>query len=1038
MKAYFKVWLMVLALALGALLNILGLISTVSGLRRITSVLAQAPQVEPMTDAYGNVVRNGERRFNYLVEKQGGFTRVELDEQGQIVSRQSLLESPFETIMVPPTEAAISSLTSQIGGSDPSLLELEWKYGLYGSGIGLSRISVFDIDGDSTLEMIMGGSSGGGFGPDDFWYVVKRIGPDTYDQVWVSDLYSASINRIAVADVDVSGIGEIYVGLSNRNVHVYDGLTLEEISSFTADGTIRALAVADVDGDSSQEIVTSDGSRIYVYSALSFTLEWASTAYGGGDLAVGNVDADPAPEIVTTTNGGHGYVLDGASHVLEWDYIDSFGNIVELGDIDNDGMAEIVGAATWYKITVFDADIRTPKWQIPAGLDIGALHVADTDGDGVTEILFGDGQWGSIHCYDGVTQTQRWSIGNPKHGVTDIALGDVNNDGVLEVLWGAGATDTGTDHLFIADTATRLIEWRNIHLDGPLSAVDVGDVDDDGQDEIVMVSFKSGSGYNDGIIHIFDATTHALEWRSTDLPDISAWTGVKSVKIGDVDDDGDTEFVIATADLYDGLIQIYNGQTHTPERQSAQYYGASFTALAIDDVDNDSQTEIVVGQDREHTGATGVYLIVFDGATATEEWKSIGLGTYWGYVYDIELSDVDDDGHIEIIASLAGERIYVYDGVTHQLDWLAAISAYALDAFDVDTDGEEEILVGRNGGVVEVYDGSTFTIETSFNLGTGAITGLLVDDINQDGSYEWLVAESTNLSIFNGTTKELMWQRTSMGRSVGYFNHINSRDIDNDGNKEIVLGTSLALYQFDVAAEALEVSTTYFPIILNNYCPPVYADDFSDPGSGWPINDTGNTLYEYLNGEYRVLVGNTDWSAGARPDFKASNYIVAVDVRNATGVYGSYGIIFGLSEDWNQFYTFEIYPPGDYAIFRYSSNTWILLTSGYSTSINIGTATNRLKVERNGSLIRAYANGQLLRSISDGSYTGSRHVGLIASSYNQPNVDARFDNFAVYPLACGAAATALGEGDETPDLDGEATGVGLPGHWESGQNCRSK
>jgi hypothetical protein len=35
-------------------------------------------------------------------------------------------------------------------------------------------------------------------------------------------------------------------------------------------------------------------------------------------------------------------------------------------------------------------------------------------------------------------------------------------------------------------------------------------VDDDGKDEIVMVSFESESGYDEGIIYIFDALTHEL------------------------------------------------------------------------------------------------------------------------------------------------------------------------------------------------------------------------------------------------------------------------------------------------------------------------------------------------------------------------------------------------------------------------------------------------------------------------------------------------------------------------------------------------
>jgi hypothetical protein len=227
--------------------------------------------------------------------------------------------------------------------------------------------------------------------------------------------------------------------------------------------------------------------------------------------------------------------------------------------------------------------------------------------------------------------------------------------------------------------------------------------------------------------------------------------------------------------------------------------------------------------------------------------------------------------------------------------------------------------------------------------------------------------------------------------------------------------------------------------MFRNYCPPLYFDDFSDSGSGWPIHDSGSSRREYLAGEYRILLRNTDWWAGAKSGFKASNYIVAVDVRNVTGVDGTYGLLFGLSDNWTQFYSVEIRTNGEYQILRYNSSSgWTTLAQGSSGSINTGTATNRLKVERNGSRIRAYANGQFLASVSDGSYTGLRHVGLIASSINQPNVDARFDNFTVYPVTCGAAATALGDASGTLDPDGGATETDQPDGWAEGANRKSK
>ena len=167
-----------------------------------------------------------------------------------------------------------------------------------------------------------------------------------------------------------------------------------------------------------------------------------------------------------------------------------------------------------------------------------------------------------------------------------------------------------------------------------------------------------------------------------------------------------------------------------------------------------------------------------------------------------------------------------------------------------------------------------------------------------------------------------------------------------------------------------------------------------------------------------MLVKNTNWSLLVSPGLKTNDSILSVDVRNATGVYGSYGLLFGLSDDFSQFYDFEIDPLGNYAIFQYGSGTFTPLVQSSSVGIQTGTAINRIKLERNGSLIKVYANGQLLTSISDGSYTGLRRVGLIAFSYAQHNVDVRFDNFKVYDVACESIATTLSMAG--PMMDGAA------------------
>jgi len=502
-------------------------------------------------------------------------------------------------------------------------------------------------------------------------------------------------------------------------------------------------------------------------------------------MGVGNVDADATLEIVTSSYGGYGYVLDGISGTVQWTYINHFGAIVRLRDLDGDNMDEIIGASPWSNITVFDADVKTPAWEITSSYDIDALEIFDTDHDGIPEILYGDNQWGSIHAVDIQSKADKWHVNNPQHGVSGIAMGDVDHDGELEILWGAGGSSSGANFIFIANPLTKVIEWKSTDLHN-VSPIAVDDVDGDGLVEFLMTSFSINSNIGNGIIQIFNALDHNFEQKV-----ISG--DARVVRTGDVDGDGKKEIVLITGFYYSGIIQIYDGETFALERQSAIERDYSFTTIAIGDVDNDGKVEIVAGL------GPG-YLIVYDGATLAEEWRSVNMGSPWGSIYDIKITDLDKDNQPDIVATISENRLIVYDGATHVLKLLQQCPAMALDIADVDSDGFPEILVGRIDGKIDVYDGVTFDVENSvITFANESVLALQVADLDGQGDAEWLIANNGMLSIFQGIDdgSGLIWRSEYLGNDPGYSNNIAVKDVDSNGYPDIFIGSFSENFQFE-------------------------------------------------------------------------------------------------------------------------------------------------------------------------------------------------------------------------------------------------
>jgi hypothetical protein len=218
----------------------------------------------------------------------------------------------------------------------------------------------------------------------------------------------------------------------------------------------------------------------------------------------------------------------------------------------------------------------------------------------------------------------------------------------------------------------------------------------------------------------------------------------------------------------------------------------------------------------------------------------------------------------------------------------------------------------------------------------------------------------------------------------------------------------------------------YLPLVLRNYSPPpLYFDDFSDPGSGWPTSDTTDYALDYDSGNYRVQIKEDDRFVWVSPQsLTFDGCTVEVEAWRSTGGNSSYGIVFGLDASAGKFYAFIVQPYNQqYALSRRDGDSWVtLIPYTGSSHVNFNMAHNRFRVTRDGSQIRLYVNDHYLASYTDSTYTGTRRVGIYASSGSESPIWLRYDDFTVWGPGYGMASSTTGR-------SGEVGVMTVPSDW---------
>jgi hypothetical protein len=275
------------------------------------------------------------------------------------------------------------------------------------------------------------------------------------------------------------------------------------------------------------------------------------------------------------------------------------GSIGNGGGNPGTGKGFAIGAGTGEpRVWLYNADgsLRSTFLAYGAGFTGGVqVATADLNGDGVLDVVTAAGPGGGPHIkiFDGATGAvigSFFAYSPTFTGGVSVAIGDVNGDGKLDIITGAGPGGGPHVKVFSGADGSVLASYfaysPNFHNG---IAVAAGDVDGDGKADIVTGAL-AGGGPHLRVWH--DGTGQLMAETFAYQPQFN---GGLAVAVGDFDGDGKADIAVGPQNGGPANIRVLSG-TLTPLKD-VEVYQDSYrdgTSLAMRDVDGNGEAEVLV------------------------------------------------------------------------------------------------------------------------------------------------------------------------------------------------------------------------------------------------------------------------------------------------------------------------------------------------------------------------------------------------------------------------------------------------------------
>lgn len=489
---------------------------------------------------------------------------------------------------------------------------------------GLRDLTLSDVDQDGTLDLVMSFVSLGGDEP----YTTGHVG---VFRNYRGYLFAGTViydggngGPVVVGDVDSDGNPDIVANnLSQNSADVLFGIGDGSFRTRRAYGVgayPESVAVADVDGDGAQDLVSVGRSRV---------------------IARGPGPARFAQRVYPQ---------------LEWP------EQIVMQDVTDDGHPDVLSVNYWGNDLLLLAGTPSGELEEPERITHGPLNVGsasspivatDLDGDGRTDIaMFRSGKL-TIFSRNPANHFEQRSASSWLNEATGLAAGDLNEDGNVDLVASDGRNDALRIRLGLgggelgASTSIGVGEWPG--------DVHVADLNRDGHLDLIALVYGAQE------VTILDGRGDGTFAEARSFGTIGS---ALNLQRGDLNQDGFDDLVL----MYRGKISVFvsdgqGGFAPEVEYRSVSPYessGAGGPGTALGDFDGDGRLDVAVAEENPSGGPADPRLVILRGRGDGTFLEPVRYATAVS-PFAIAAADLNGDGKPEIgVLSRFGDALVVF------------------------------------------------------------------------------------------------------------------------------------------------------------------------------------------------------------------------------------------------------------------------------------------------------------------------------------------------------------------------------------------